>query len=149
MDQGTNWVSEGPAECWSWCGHPAVVLVQLLSHLTSSHCVSLILSLLHFIPQLLATNEGSCASCGFYSVCSGESLALPVGDLSVLEPHASGLCFGWCQDLLVNELANWLSWNSVQLFLFFFWASLCTFHNLFIELEQTCFFMSMLEIVML
>lgn len=19
----TNWVSEGPAECWSWCGHPA------------------------------------------------------------------------------------------------------------------------------
>lgn len=69
-----------------------------------------------------------------------ESLALPLEVWSVLEPHASGLCFDWWQDPLVNELGNWLSWNSGQLFLFFVWASLGTFHSLFIELEPNFFF---------
>jgi len=90
----------------------AVVLFQLPSRWVLYYCISSILSLLHFIPQILATNIGTSTSCGFYWN-SGGIRGTSLVDQHVLEPHAIGSYApaGWIR-WLRNSGAGFSSFSS-------------------------------------
>lgn len=113
----SSWSLQAANEVRRWMHCPfgmqqAVVLFQLLSHWVLYCCISSILSLLHFIPKILATNIGTSTSCGFYwnswGIC-GTSLV----DQHILEPHAIGSCAlgGWIR-WLRNSGAGFSSFSS-------------------------------------